>query len=76
MSLELEFKAGWKLNPTKNGAFRPSTHPTKKEIALPQARSLFLIQTTLKSKIPILIALERSPNPAKELIPWLIAELI
>jgi hypothetical protein len=28
MSLELEFKAGLKLNPTKNGAFRSSTHPT------------------------------------------------
>jgi hypothetical protein len=34
MSLELKFKAGWKLNPTKNGAFRSSTHPTKKAIAL------------------------------------------
>jgi hypothetical protein len=73
MSLELKFKAGWKFNPTKNGAFHTSTHPTKKAIALPQERSLFYIPTTLKSKIPILIALERSPNPAKELILWLIA---
>jgi hypothetical protein len=61
---------GWKFNPTKNGAFRSSTHPTKIPIALPQERSPFLL------KLPIFIALDQSPNPAKELIPWLIAQLI
>ncbi|HIK33155.1 MAG TPA: hypothetical protein IGS17_06035 [Oscillatoriales cyanobacterium M59_W2019_021] len=47
MSLTLKFEAGWKLNPTKKGAFRPSTHPTKKTIALPQERSFFY-QNNLK----------------------------